>query len=59
MKPGNAVLTAANLVAGYGDHPVCGPLDVELFSAPELLVTPAVVLNAVLLVIGVTTADRP
>ncbi|QCO96948.1 hypothetical protein FCN77_03420 [Arthrobacter sp. 24S4-2] len=30
-----------------------------LFNAPELLVTPAVVLNVVLLVIGVTTADRP
>ncbi|WP_306867428.1 DUF6297 family protein [Arthrobacter bambusae] len=30
-----------------------------LFNAPELLVTPAVVLNAVLLVIGVTMADRP
>ncbi|MGO4857086.1 DUF6297 family protein [Arthrobacter sp. 2MCAF14] len=30
-----------------------------LFNAPEVLVVPAVVLNAVLLVIGVTTADRP
>lgn len=30
-----------------------------LFNAPELLVTPAVALNVVLLVIGVTTADRP
>jgi hypothetical protein len=30
-----------------------------LFNAPELLVTPAVVLNVVLLVIGVTMADRP
>ncbi|HCC38927.1 MAG TPA: hypothetical protein DEQ49_03190 [Arthrobacter bacterium] len=30
-----------------------------LFNAPELLLMPAVVLNAVLLVIGVTTADRP
>lgn len=30
-----------------------------LFNAPELLVTPAVVLNVVLLAIGVTMADRP
>lgn len=30
-----------------------------LFNAPEVLVTPAVVLNVVLLVIGVTMADRP
>lgn len=30
-----------------------------LFNAPELLVAPAVVLNVVLLVIGVTMADRP
>ncbi|MDP9906762.1 hypothetical protein J2S90_003749 [Arthrobacter bambusae] len=30
-----------------------------LFNAPEVLVTPAVVLNVVLLVIGVVTADRP
>jgi hypothetical protein len=30
-----------------------------LFNAPELLVVPAVVLNVVLLVIGVTMADRP
>lgn len=30
-----------------------------LFNAPELLLVPAVVLNVVLLVIGVTTADRP
>lgn len=30
-----------------------------LFNAPEPLVMPAVVLNLVLLVIGVTTADRP
>jgi ABC-2 type transport system ATP-binding protein len=30
MTLGNAVLTAANLVAGYGDQTVCGPLDVEV-----------------------------
>jgi ABC-2 type transport system ATP-binding protein len=36
MKLGNAVLTAENLVAGYGDHAVCGPLDVELFSGQVL-----------------------
>ena len=36
MKLGNAVLTAENLVAGYGEHAVCGPLDVEVFSGQVL-----------------------
>jgi ABC-2 type transport system ATP-binding protein len=36
MKLGNAVLTAENLIAGYGDHAVCGPLDVEVFSGQVL-----------------------
>ena len=36
MKLGNAVLTAENLVAGYGEQAVCGPLDVEVFSGQVL-----------------------
>ncbi|WP_028265776.1 ABC transporter ATP-binding protein [Arthrobacter sp. MA-N2] len=36
MKLGKAVLTAENLVAGYGEHAVCGPLDVEVFSGQVL-----------------------
>lgn len=30
MTLGNAVLTAADLVAGYGDHSICGPIDVQV-----------------------------
>ena len=30
------MLTAENLVAGYGEHAVCGPLDVEVFSGQVL-----------------------
>ncbi|MDQ0238731.1 MULTISPECIES: ABC transporter ATP-binding protein [Arthrobacter] len=36
MKLGSAVLTAENLVAGYGEHAVCGPLDVEVFAGQVL-----------------------
>jgi ABC-type multidrug transport system ATPase subunit len=36
MKPGSAVLTAANLVAGYGEHAVCGPLDVQVLAGQVL-----------------------
>lgn len=36
MTWGNAVLTASNLVAGYGGYPVCGPLDVEVGSGQVL-----------------------
>ncbi|MDQ0032141.1 ABC transporter ATP-binding protein [Arthrobacter bambusae] len=31
MKLGTAVLTAENLVAGYGEQAICGPPDVEVF----------------------------
>ncbi|MBT8159953.1 MULTISPECIES: ABC transporter ATP-binding protein [Arthrobacter] len=36
MSPRTAVLTAENLVAGYGEHAVCGPLDVEVFPGQVL-----------------------